>query len=110
MTQQHTHMMSQAGDSLNYNNSNMAARTDGGSVRLQLPAVIGQFHQRRSGRVVLSEGRQVGSCHFLIMNSTRPQFAFSNDPIPIGLQFSVKVMQEGLRVSLLIQTPCTCSL
>ena len=51
---------------------------------------VGRFHPKCSSDVVLSEDRRVASgvgfdnC-----------FVFSNDPIPIGLQFSVKILQKG---------------
>ncbi len=64
----------------------MAARTDGESV-----PVFGQFHQKCGDEVVLSEGRRVASGSIL---RSLP-IAFSNDPILKGVQFSVKVLQEG---------------
>ena len=74
----------------------MASRTDGENV-----AVFGQFHQKCGNNVVLSEGRRVASG-----TTFGPlTIAFSNDPIPKGDQFSVKVLQEGKEnVSSFIQT------
>ena len=63
----------------------MAARTDGENV-----PVFGQFHQKCGDKVVLSEGRRVASGSL-----RRLQIAFSNDPIPKGVQFTVKVLQES---------------
>ena len=67
----------------------MAVRTDGENV-----PVFGQFHQKCGVNVVLSEGRRVASgCTYSPLGP--PPIAFSNDPIPKGAQFSVKVLQEG---------------
>ena len=64
----------------------MAARTDGEGV-----PVFGQFHQKCGKGVVLSEGRRVASGG----SPLGPLLiAFSNDPIPKGDQFSVKVLQQ----------------
>ena len=62
----------------------MAARTERVSV-------FGQFHQKCGDEVVLSEGRRVASGSI----GRPPPIAISNDPIPKGVQFSVKVLQEG---------------
>ena len=80
----------------------MATHSDGEGV-----PVFGQFHQKCGEGVVLSEGRRVASgCTSSILGPLR--IAFSNDPIPKGVQFSVKVLQEDKRkVSPLIQTPCS---
>ena len=50
---------------------------------------VGRFHSKCSTTVVLSEDRRVsrGNGYY--------DFVFSNDPIPIGLQFSVKILQQG---------------
>ena len=80
----------------------MASRTDGENV-----PVFGQFHQNCGEGVVLSEGRRVatGRPHYAF---DPPLIAFSNDPIPKGAQFSVKVLQEGKgSVSPLIQMHCS---
>ena len=66
----------------------MAARTDGEGV----PVVFGLFHQKCGDEVVLSEGRRVASGSRV---GPGLPIAFSNDPIPKGVQFSVKVLQEG---------------
>ena len=90
----------------------MAARTDGENV-----PVFGQFHQKCGDTVVLSEGRRVAS-NLVRSRSTFASItailidplpiAFSNDPIPKGVQFSVKVLQENKDcVCPLIQTPCS---
>ena len=81
----------------------MAARTDGENV-----PVFGQFHQKCGDTVVLSEGRRVASgssCTYSVINPY--PIAFSNDPIPKGAQFSVKVLQQESKdyVSSFIQTP-----
>ena len=79
----------------------MAARTDGENV-----PVFGQFHQKCGDEVVLSEGKRVASGCISIAGP--PSIAFSDDPIPKGDQFSVKVLQEGKgNVSPPIQTPCS---
>ena len=78
-----------------------------GQARLgeSVPAVFGQFHMRRGKKVVLSEGMRVASVEGSSFLVGSVQIAFSNNPIPTGLQFSVKVLQEGeLCVSPLIQT------
>ena len=55
---------------------------------------VGKFHPRCGAKVELSNenrvacGKGVASC-----------FAFSNDQIPIGLQFSVKILQQTSIVS-----------
>ena len=51
---------------------------------------VGRFHPKCSPNVVLSKGRSV---------AVRPRgvhyyYVFSNDPIPTGLQFSVKILQK----------------
>ena len=80
----------------------MAARTDGENV-----PVFGQFHQKYGKGVVLSEGRRVASGG----SPLGPLLiAFSNDPIPKGDQFSVKVLQEGKGyVSLPFRRLAVCS-
>ena len=50
----------------------------------------GRFHPKCSSGVVLSEDRRVARG---IPYSG--SYVFSNDPIPIGLQFSVKILQQG---------------
>ena len=70
----------------------MASRTDGENV-----PVFGQFHQKCGDKVVLSEGRRAASAGGSLVGT--PPIAFSNDPIPKGVQFSVKVLQEGGFVS-----------
>ena len=95
----------------------MASRTD----REGVP-VFEKFHRKCGEGVVLSEGRRVAS-NSRVRNLVRSQsafasivallvdtfpIAFSNDPIPRGVQFSVKVLQESKDyVSPLIQTPCS---
>ena len=64
----------------------MAACIDGDGV-----PVFGQFHQKCGETVVLSEGRRVAS-DFIYSDS--PPIALSNNPIPKGVQFSVKVLQQ----------------
>ena len=51
---------------------------------------VGRFHPKCSTTVVLSEDRRVASGILCYSGS----FVFSNDPIPIGLQFSVKILQK----------------
>ena len=83
----------------------MAARTDGENV-----PVFGHFHQKCGDKVALSEGRRVasGRTYSAFDPFPPPPIAFSNDPIPKGVQFSVKVLQEAKQfVSPLIQTPCS---
>ncbi len=74
----------------------MAARTERVSV-------FGQFHQKCGDEVVLSEGRRVASGSI----GRPPPIAISNDPIPKGVQFSVKVLEGKAYVSPPIQTPCS---
>ena len=50
---------------------------------------VGRFHPKCSRSVVLSEDRRFASGKGDI------NFVFSNDPILIGLQFSVKILQKG---------------
>ena len=58
---------------------------------------VGRFHPKCSSDAVLSEDRRVANGEGL-----DNCFVFSNDPIPIGLQFSVKILRKGSRyVSLL---------
>ena len=93
----------------------MAARTDGENV-----PVFGQFHQKCGDTVVLSEGRRVAST----LVRSRSTFdamkamlidplpiAFSNNLIPKGVQFCVKVLHQESKgkdnVSPLIQTHCS---
>ena len=51
---------------------------------------VGTFHSKCIPGVVLSEGRRVASGQGDVS-----QFAVSNEPIPIGLQFSVKILQKS---------------
>ena len=51
----------------------------------------GRFHPKCSSGVALNEDRRVARGKDYLINC----FAFSNDPIPIGLQFSVKILQKG---------------
>ena len=82
----------------------MAARTNGENV-----PVFVQFHQKCGETVVLSEGRRVTSnCTYSVIDPL--PIAFSNDPIPKGVQFSVKVLQEGKGyVSLSFRRLAVCS-
>ena len=50
---------------------------------------VGRFHPKCSSDVALSEDRKVAS------GEDNDNFAFTNDSIPIGLQFSVKILQKG---------------
>ena len=54
---------------------------------------VGRFHPKCSWSVVLSEDRRAAEGKGI-------GYVFSNDQIPIGLQFSVKILQNGY-VSLL---------
>ena len=67
--------------------NNVAARTEA-----EIEGVFGQFHSRYVGEVELSEGRRVASGP---MAPNPPPIAFSSAPIPRGLKFSVKVLQES---------------
>ena len=49
---------------------------------------VGRFHPKCSRRVVLSEDRRVAKGKGI-------GYVFSNDQIPIGLQFSVKILHKG---------------
>ena len=49
-----------------------------------------RFHPKCSSTIVLSKDRRVAEGKGYVA------FVFSNDPIPIGLQFSVKILQKGL--------------
>ena len=53
---------------------------------------VGRFHPKCSSGVVLSEDRRVarGKGYY--------DFVFSNDPIPIGVQFSVKILKKGFAI------------
>ena len=69
--------------------NNMAARTEA-----EVEGVFRQFHSRCGGKVELSEGRRIASGPpGLAINP--PSIAFSSAPIPRGLKFSVKVLQES---------------
>ena len=57
---------------------------------------VGRFHPKCSSSVVFSEYRRVASGKSILPTTT---FAFSNDPIPIGLQFSVKISENAICVS-----------
>ena len=49
---------------------------------------VGRFHPKCRRSVVLSEDRRVAEGEGI-------GYVFSNDQIPIGLQFSVKILQKG---------------
>ena len=51
---------------------------------------VGTFHSECSLGVVLSEGRRIASGQGDVS-----QFAVSNEPIPTGLPFSVKILQKS---------------
>ena len=51
---------------------------------------VGTFHSKCGTGIVLSEGGRVASGE-----AFGNPFAFSNEPISIGMQFSVKILQEG---------------
>ena len=50
---------------------------------------LGKFHPKCRGDVTLSEDRRIAS------GGIGFSIALSNDPIPIGVQFSVKILQKG---------------
>ena len=50
---------------------------------------VGRFHPKCTSGVVLSEDRRDAE------GKTYVDLVFSNDPIPIGFQFSVKILQKG---------------
>ena len=53
---------------------------------------VGRFHSKCSSGVELSKDRRVAK------GKGKVEFVFSNDPIPIGLQFSVKIFQKGFAI------------
>ena len=55
-------------------------------------ADMGRFHPKCSSGVELSKDRRVATGKGSI------DFVFSNDPIPIGLQFSVKISQKRFAI------------
>ena len=70
----------------------MAASTNGDA------RSYGKFHPKCLGGVTLSEDRQIAIGK---LGLGADPIAFSNDPIPIGMQFSVKILQQGIFVSLI---------
>ena len=56
----------------------------------------GKFHSKCGRNVTLSENRRIASGEF---GSGADPITFSNDQIPIGIQFSVKILQQGIFVS-----------
>ena len=68
----------------------MAASTNGDA------RSYGKFHPKCGRNVTLSENRQIASGIFGL--GVFP-IAFSNDPIPEGLKFSVKILQNSRSVS-----------
>ena len=63
----------------------MAASTNGDA------RSYGKFHPKCLGGVTLSEDRRIASRK----PGSGVPIAFSNDPIPIGIQFSVKILQQN---------------
>ena len=55
-------------------------------------ADMGRFHPKCSSGVELSKDRRVAT------GKGNIGFVFSNDPIPIGLQFSVKISQKSFAI------------
>ena len=51
---------------------------------------VGRFHPKCSPNVVLNKDRSVA----VGPRDVHYNYVFSNDPIPIGLQFSVKILQK----------------
>ena len=68
----------------------MAASTNGDA------RSYGKFHPKCGRNVTLSENRRIASGIFGL--GVLP-LAFSNDPIPEGLKFSVKILQNSRSVS-----------
>ena len=68
----------------------MAANTNGDA------RSYGKFHPKCQGGVTLSEDRRIASGK---PGSGAFPIAFSNDQIPIGIQFSVKILQPSFIVS-----------
>ena len=64
----------------------MAARTNGDA------RSYGKFHPKCQGGVTLSKDRRIASGK---LESGVSPIAFSNDPIPEGLKFSVKILQKS---------------
>ena len=50
---------------------------------------VGRFHPKCSSGIELSEDRKIASG-----KGYDSCYVFSNDPIPIGLQFSLKILQK----------------
>ena len=53
---------------------------------------VGAFHPICGTHIELSQKKRVASCS---EKAHGHNFAFSNDPIPIGLQFSVKILKKS---------------
>ena len=68
----------------------MAASTNGDA------RSYGKFHPKCQGGITLSENRRIASEK---LASGAVPIAFSNDQIPIGIQFSVKILQQSFFVS-----------
>ena len=57
---------------------------------------FGKFHPKCGRKITLSENRRIASGN---LGSGVFSIAFSNDQIPIGIQFSVKTLQNSFFVS-----------
>lgn len=53
--------------------------------------VVGNFHPRCGEGIELSEDRRIADGN----ESSSCTLAFSNDPIPNGMKFSVKILKPG---------------
>ena len=54
--------------------------------------ILGQFHPKYGGKVTLGKDRRIATGESVFLS-----IAFSNDIIPIGQKFSVKILQKGSR-------------
>ena len=64
--------------------------------------VVGKFHPKFGEGIELSEDKRIASGNESVYSCT---LAFSNDPIPNGVKFLVKILKQGSRrVSPILQT------
>ena len=62
------------------------------ATRIESDQVLGTFHHKCGKDIKLSKDRRIASGKG---STSYPAPAFSNDPIPNGMKFSIKILQKS---------------